>query len=420
MASALLARTNFPLYTIRALDENHFLVAGGGGSSKTGVPNAFEIYGVKWVEGQYEATSLSYQDSGDQAAMNSALCKDGRNHKLAIGLDDDCQVFSIKYKVVTVPSDTQAEPSTNDVKHRKTKQSETKKESVPKNGPRKMVNFDIEMLSQFQNSGKPDDHFQKVVQFSPDGYLLYTGADNGVLRCWKQQDSKKVFEVNAHSSDIDDLAVSPSGKWVVTVSKDNLGIVWDAKTGKKHTKLTWPVNTKDQYRFRCCKFGCVEGNKDKYNLYTLNIPSRRAVKPIPCYIAKWDGTDFKAKVKKTGSEVLSALSVSDDGDYLGVGTISGSVSVYISFSLQRLYHVPEAHRIFVTGVEFLPVSKAMRAVTASSHDFQLLSISPDHIIQIHRPHSSYSVKMETGLVLIAVGTILILLLLVLLLDQLGL
>lgn len=41
MASALLARTEFPIYTIRALDENHFLVAGGGGSSKTGVPNAF-------------------------------------------------------------------------------------------------------------------------------------------------------------------------------------------------------------------------------------------------------------------------------------------------------------------------------------------------------------------------------------------
>ncbi|XP_029649749.1 prolactin regulatory element-binding protein [Octopus sinensis] len=418
MASALLARTEFPIYTIRALDENHFLVAGGGGSSKTGVPNAFEIYAVKWDEGNIKSSSLSYHDTGSQAVMNSAICSDGRNHKLAVGLDDDCQVFSIRYKVVAAKEDTKKESSTNDVRQRRTKQTDNKEEPV-KNGPQKMVNFDIEKISKFQNSTKVSDHFQKVVKFSPDGNLLYTGSDNGILRCWMHQESKKIFEVSAHSSDIDDLAVSPSGKWVVTVSKDNLGIVWNAKTGKKHTKLNWPCKTKEQYRFRCCEFGCVEGNKNKYNLYTLNIPSRRAIKPIPCYIAKWDGTEFSAKIKKTGTEVLSALSVSDDGDYLGVGSISGSISVYISFSLQRLYHVQESHRIFITGVEFLPVSKSMRAVTGA-HDFQLLSISPDHIVQIHKPHTGYYVRMETGLVIIVFGTILILAALVLLLDQLGL
>ncbi|XP_052831920.1 prolactin regulatory element-binding protein [Octopus bimaculoides] len=377
MASALLARTEFPIYTIRALDENHFLVAGGGGSSKTGVPNAFEIYAVKWEEGNIQSSSLSYHDTGSQAVMNSAIYSDGRNHKLAIGVDDDCQVFSIRYKVVAAKDDTKKESSTNDVRQRRTKQTDNKEEPV-KNGPQKMVNFDIEKISKFQNSAKVSDHFQKVVKFSPDGNLLYTGSDNGILRCWMYQESKKVFEVSAHSSDIDDLTVSPSGKWVVTVSKDNLGIVWNAKTGKKHTKLTWPCKTKEQYRFRCCEFGCVEGNKNKYNLYTF-----------------------------------------DDGDYLGVGSISGSISVYISFSLQRLYHVQESHRIFITGVEFLPVSKSMRAVTGA-HDFQLLSISPDHIVQIHKPHTGYYVRMETGLVIIVFGTILILAALVLLLDQLGL
>lgn len=35
-----LARSDFPLYAVRALDCSHFLVAGGGGQAKTGVPNA--------------------------------------------------------------------------------------------------------------------------------------------------------------------------------------------------------------------------------------------------------------------------------------------------------------------------------------------------------------------------------------------
>lgn len=36
----LLAHTDFPLYTVRSLDERHFLVAGGGGQAKTGIANA--------------------------------------------------------------------------------------------------------------------------------------------------------------------------------------------------------------------------------------------------------------------------------------------------------------------------------------------------------------------------------------------
>lgn len=41
---SLLATTKYPLYTVRALDHNHFLVAGGGGQAKTGIPNAI----VSW------------------------------------------------------------------------------------------------------------------------------------------------------------------------------------------------------------------------------------------------------------------------------------------------------------------------------------------------------------------------------------
>lgn len=37
----LLARVNFPLYTVEMLTNRHCLVAGGGGSSKTGVANGF-------------------------------------------------------------------------------------------------------------------------------------------------------------------------------------------------------------------------------------------------------------------------------------------------------------------------------------------------------------------------------------------
>lgn len=41
LKEGLLARVNFPLYTVEMLTSRHILVAGGGGSSNTGVANGF-------------------------------------------------------------------------------------------------------------------------------------------------------------------------------------------------------------------------------------------------------------------------------------------------------------------------------------------------------------------------------------------
>ena len=40
----LLARVNFPLYCVEMITSRHVLVAGGGGSSKTGVANGLVCF----------------------------------------------------------------------------------------------------------------------------------------------------------------------------------------------------------------------------------------------------------------------------------------------------------------------------------------------------------------------------------------
>lgn len=40
-SDGLLARVNFPLYSVEMITSRHCLVAGGGGSAKTGVANGF-------------------------------------------------------------------------------------------------------------------------------------------------------------------------------------------------------------------------------------------------------------------------------------------------------------------------------------------------------------------------------------------
>ncbi|XP_062576650.1 prolactin regulatory element-binding protein-like [Saccostrea cucullata] len=102
MASAkggLLARSDFPLYAVKALDERHFLVAGGGGAAKTGVPNAIEVYEVKFLSEKAVAGSICRHDTGSKSIMNGCVVYDGRKNLFAAGLDDECHIYSLKYKV---------------------------------------------------------------------------------------------------------------------------------------------------------------------------------------------------------------------------------------------------------------------------------------------------------------------------------
>lgn len=78
----------------------------------------------------------------------------------------------------------------------------------------------------------------------------------------------------------------------------------------------------------------VEGENNKSALYTLANPTGLAKKQ-KSYLQKWapsEGTLVKAAEL---DESLSALAVRDDGRFVALGTMfSGSVSIYIAFSLQ--------------------------------------------------------------------------------------
>ena len=59
------------------------------------------------------------------------------------------------------------------------------------------------------------------------------------------------------------------------------------------------------------RYGAVEKPKDKFNLYTVSVPSQRSGKrPGQCFIASWDADSFKVKKQaNTDTDILSALTV---------------------------------------------------------------------------------------------------------------
>ncbi|XP_076462540.1 guanine nucleotide-exchange factor SEC12-like [Babylonia areolata] len=412
-----LAQSDFPLYTVQALGSTHFLVAGGGGQAKTGVPNAIEIFELKQRGDKVLASSICRHDTGSDAVMNCATFYDGRNHFLACGQEEKCHLYSVKYKVITPKKENQDSSDKGEVKQRKGKAGDKTEDcnNATPNGT-KQLTFDLQCLTSVQTDFEKDGGFQKVVRFSADHTLVVTGGADGFLRVWKYPEMKMEFETHCHKNDIDDLDISPSGDKIVTVSRDSTACVWNTKNGTSFCDLVWNNPEAKHYRYRCCRYGLVENQKDKYNLYTVSIPiTRSSSNPPPCYLIMWDRDTFKIKKGvSAGTEVLSALAVSDDGIYLGVGSISGSVSVYISFSLQKLYQVKEAHSIFVTGVEFLPTSEATRAIVGPQ-DFNLISVSADNTIRLHQMPERGSVRV----IWIVLGAVLLILFLFWVMAELG-
>jgi WD40 repeat protein len=74
--------------------------------------------------------------------------------------------------------------------------------------------------------------------FSPDGQLLVSGGQDGMLRMWNASGTREVRTIQAHSARINMLAFSRDGKILVTGCRDNTAKIWDPSTGRELKKIS--------------------------------------------------------------------------------------------------------------------------------------------------------------------------------------
>jgi len=408
----LLAKVSFPLYTIKAISGQHILVAGGGGSAKTGVANGFQIFELTYSGSQTEAEEVAWYETGNRAIMNCITFSHGREEVLAAGLDDDLQLYNISRKLVDEDDDGHVLPDQEKfVQTRRRRKSELsnsqegrffRKQRHPSAKQRIGFKITTEESVRTDFNDRSDDSFQKVVRVSQDRTFLVTGGCDGHLRVWKYPGLTKLRDLKAHAKEIDDVDISPSSTKIVSIGKDNKCNVWNARDRKKAAQLDFePPENGTKYMFKKCRFGIVESDKNNFRLYTLHNPMSSSRKPG--YIVKWNTTSYVPEKMTTIHGSLSALAVSDDGRFLAVGSMeTGSVSMYISYNLNLLKTVEGAHHTFVTGLEFLPSGEAARAVSGNA-DASVVSISVDNQVKIHHVarRGTVSVMVASGAIVVA-------------------
>ncbi|CAD6228041.1 GSCOCG00006323001-RA-CDS [Cotesia congregata] len=393
----LLARVNFPLYTIQMLTNRHVLVGGGGGSSKTGVANGFvciffyftfthftyhgtviylEIFELSHDGSNFIAEEVTRHETGPSVVMNCASFNNSKKTWLVAGQESHCQLYN--------NDNSLRQRKLNEKKGNSSSNSNTEKvENIRdsnSNIKHKKLQLILKPSTSIQTDFSEPEPLQRIVRVSSNGKVMATGGLDGVIRLWKFPQFEKMYDLKAHTKEVDDIDFNINGKFVATIAKDNRAFVWNVVEGKKYKELSWVPPNGAKYLFKRLRFKIPNEKKSATQLYML---SNATSSKLPSYLQLWDvdqGIIIKSAPYK---ETLSAIAVSDDGKFVAVGTMfSGSIDIYIAFSLQKALHVSGAHSMFVTGLEFLPTTLDGPSITSNS-ETAVVSISVDNRICIH-------------------------------------
>uniref|UniRef100_A0A336MKY6 CSON000779 protein n=1 Tax=Culicoides sonorensis TaxID=179676 RepID=A0A336MKY6_CULSO len=403
----LLARVNFPLYSVEMLTSRHVLVAGGGGSSKTGVANGFEIYELYHNGDSFVAEEVLRHETGPTVVMNCAIRPDERRTLLVAGQESHCQMYLVNSKVVTEDvngTNDKNEKNEDGLRNRKSDSKSSGVQMINTQGVpcNKRITFEVKTGDAIQTDFAKPEPLQRVVRLSPSGKMMATGGLDGFIRVWQFPSMSKITEIKAHSKEIDDLDFSPNNRFLVSCAKDGVGIIWNLQSGQEAVRLSWTPPEGIKYLFKRCKYGTIEGRTDKFRLFTLANPFGKTGK-IKGFLQQWNTDTGKLNNIVDIDESLSALAVREDGRFVAVGSMfTGSVSVYIAFSLARVLHIPNAHSMFVTGLAFLPVTDIDGPAISSNNEASVISISVDNRVCIHSLQYRHTLPEWLAIILIIV------------------
>lgn len=307
-----------------------------------------EIYEIYHDGSKFIAEEIIRHETGPSVVMNCAVKNNDRRSLLVAGQESHCQLYLVNTKLQQNGEIQGKVLKENDEPNQKSNQVRQRKltnKDIPSSAEAagninnttsnvKQIKFEIKPSDSIQTDFSPSEPLQRVVRISPNGRIMATGGLDGHLRLWQFPRMTKMFDVAAHSKEIDDIDFSPDDRYVISIAKDGLGILWSLASGTEVRKLTWKTPDGAKYLFKRCRFATIEGKKDKNRLFTLANPLGKAGKQKG-YLQDWNTETGQLNNAVPIDESLSALAVRDDGRFVAIGGMfSGSISIYIAFSLQ--------------------------------------------------------------------------------------
>lgn len=235
-SQVLVPNTAHPMYSVKMISPNCFIVAGGGGATKSGIPNSLQIFSLD-IRNPQDLTVISAEekskiDTGIKAVMNFDLVCSPNSDKvlLATGQDETCEVYEGRQELFYLLNENSIPIESVFIPGQQAK--------VDVKKCRKSIDFSFNKLFSIPSVTTPDGKsFQKCVCWSQDGLHMATGGSDGYLKIWdwpKRQTIaiQKVFD----KCPIDSVSISPDGSKLLTIGELG-GHVWHVKTGQKFADI---------------------------------------------------------------------------------------------------------------------------------------------------------------------------------------
>lgn len=351
---------DFPIYYIECISERHFIIAGGGGSSKTGVHNQINILElIPTGESCAAELIMKYHTPEDipDAIMTGSLIKDSSiiSTRLVTG-GSNATIYFIEYD--------NNKKNFEIIDHKCLKDDKIR----------------IEMKSVLYMPGK-----------------IFTGGLDGHIYIWDSNDKILEHKIKAHGKEIDEIDVNLIDQQIVTLARDESRCaVWNISNYKliyefKKDFINNDTNVGFKYAYRSCKYA-YNTNLDSTKRPSVNSYLLIACNPIPAkgssMIYRLSSNNFKdIKTAFVTTDGIMAMTVSSDGNFVAIGTRSGNVNIFGVKNFKQIYKVEGAHSNAITNLAFLPTKPESLSLT-NSKTCALLSASIDRRIVLHRPEKN--------------------------------
>jgi WD40 repeat protein len=209
------------------------------------------------------------------------------------------------------------------------------------------------------------------VAFSPGGKYIVSGGEDCTLKLWEVGSGRLIRTFEGHESRVYSVAFSPDGKYVVSGSGDKTLKLWEAGSGRlvlfikhKHSVNSVAFSPDGKY--------IVSGSDNDWedeekNLKLWEAGSGRLVctytyKEFVGYVDVDENIDFRLEEQSLKS--IFSVAFSPDGKRIISGGEDGTLKLWEAGNLQHILTFKE-HEDYVQSVAFNPDGKY---IVSGSHD----------------------------------------------------